>query len=186
MEQKISNLRKIGKISGIHGLRGEVFVHVFSKDVTWIQGLQELILENSSTHDRKIFHISSLRPHKTGFLVLLDGISDRTEAEKLRSQLVFVDGKLFETEEGDDSFYLSEIEGFQVFDSEIYIGTINGFGTNTVQDLLVVKYENGNIEIPLIEEFLVQIDFEQGKVFMKLPPGLIEVQKTSKKNDQKS
>ncbi len=184
-EQNVNHLRKIGKITGIHGLRGEVFVHVFSKDVSWIHGLKELYLESLNGGDRRCFKVCSHRPHKEGFLVFIEGVNDRTEAERLRSQLVFVDGSLFETEEGDESFYLSEIEGFTVFDGDEMIGSIQGFGTNTVQDLLLVQTSWGTVEIPLVEEFLVEIDFEQNKIYMKLPEGLIEIQKTAQKNDQR-
>ncbi len=175
-----ATLRKVGKISGIHGLKGELFVFVFSKDVSWIDELTEIVLEDAKGRHRT-FKVESVRPFKEGFLVFVEGVTDRTEAEKLRASLVYVKRDLFVTEEGDESFYLAEIEGFKVFHNETLLGTIVGFSSNTAQDLIVVQMDAGTIEIPLIEEFLLDLDFDKQEVHMKLPEGLIESQRDPKK-----
>jgi ribosomal 30S subunit maturation factor RimM len=59
-----------------------------------------------------------------------------------------------------------------VLNEDQEIGVVTGFETNMSQDILVV---NEKILIPLIKEFLVKIDDENKIVFMKLPPGLLEV-----------
>ncbi|MEY4616015.1 MAG: rRNA processing protein RimM [Pseudomonadota bacterium] len=174
------SLRKIGKISGVHGLKGELYIYVFSKDISWIDELTEVVFEDAKGQ-RTTHLVKSLRPFKDGFLVFIEGVNDRTEAEKLRAQLVYVSGSFFVSDEGDDTFYLAEIEGFEVYDDEVRLGIIEGFGTNTVQDLLHVRMDFGIAEIPLVEEFLVEIDFEEKKIFMELPEGLIEIQRESKK-----
>jgi 16S rRNA processing protein RimM len=152
-----------------------VFVHVFSKDVSWIDQLKEIILEDLKGQ-RISFQVLSLRPHKEGFLVFLDRINDRTAAEKIRAHLVFVSAELFISDSGDNSFYLSEIEGFKVFDQTHYLGEIVGFGSNSVQDLIIIQIEKEKVEIPLVEDFLESIEFEKGEVHMKLPRGLVDVQ----------
>ncbi len=83
---------------------------------------------------------------------------------------------LFITEEGDSSFYLLEIEGFKVLDRGRLLGEIIGFGSNSVQDLIVVQVGQIKIEIPLVEAFLETIEFELREVHMNLPDGLIEAQ----------
>ena len=174
------SLRKIGKITGVHGLKGELFVYVFSKDVSWIEELSELILENSKG-EQSTFKVESHRPFKDGFLVFLAGISDRNEAENHRGKLVYVDSELFVTEDDDDSFYLAEIEGFKVFDKDKLLGTIVGFSSNTAQDLLIVEGVDLKVEIPLVEDFLESIDFEKLEVRMNLPEGLVESQQEPEK-----
>lgn len=173
-------LRKVGKITGVHGLKGELFVYVFSKDISWIDGLTELVLEDAKGA-RQTFKIESHRPFKEGFLVFIEGVADRTEAEKFRAHLVYVSADLFVSDEGDEGFYLAEIEGFKVFDKEVLLGTIEGFGSNTVQDLIIVRMDIGTVEIPLVEDFLVEINFEKNEVHMKLPEGLVESQQDPKK-----
>lgn len=174
------SLRNIGKVAGIHGLKGELYVYVFSKDVSWIDGLSELILENPKG-EQSILKIESLRPFKDGFLVFIAGVTDRNEAENHRGKLVYVDAELFVTDDEDDSFYLAEIEGFKVFDKDKLLGTITGFSSNTAQDLLIVEGDGLKVEIPLVEEFLSAIDFDKQEVRMNLPEGLVESQQESEK-----
>lgn len=89
---------------------------------------------------------------------------------------MYVAGSLFISASGDSSFYLSEIERFKVFDQGRCLGEIVGFGSNSVQDLIIIQIEKDKVEIPLVEDFLVAIEFGQREVHMKLPPGLVEVQ----------
>lgn len=163
-------------MTGLHGLKGEVFVHVFSRDVSWINKLKEIVFEDAKGH-RHPRLVRSLRPHKEGFLATLEGIDDRNSAELLRAQLVYVSSDLFTTESGDSTFYLAEIEGFKVFDQGQCLGSIIGFSSNSVQDLLVVELPQtqGKVEIPLVEDFLETIDFEKKEVHMILPPGLMDL-----------
>ncbi len=97
-------------------------------------------------------------------------------AESLRSHLLWVLSDLFSTHDEDESFYLAEIENFSVFDQGSLVGVISGFGTNSIQDLLIIKSGENTFEIPLIEEFLDSIDFDAKKVHLKLPLGLLESQ----------
>lgn len=180
MTSLAESLRKIGKVSGVHGLKGELYIYVFSKDVSWIDELDELVLEDAK--GQRITHVvRSLRPFKDGFLVFIEGVDDRTAAEKFRAHNVYVNGSLFISDEGDETFYLAEIEGFEVYDGELLLGVIEGFSSNTAQDLLLVRMDFGLAEIPLVEDFLVEIEFEEKKIFMELPEGLIDTQRDTKK-----
>ena len=177
---EIGSLRKVGKVTGVHGLKGELYVYVFSKDVSWIDKLETLTLEDVKGV-RTNHVVKHVRPFKDGFLVFIDDVNDRTQSENFRSRLVYVDSELFVTEDGDESFYLAEIEGFQVYDKNQLVGVIEGFGSNTVQDLLIVRLDSGVVEIPLVEDFLLEIQFEEKKLFMDLPEGLVESLKDSQK-----
>lgn len=153
---------------------------MFSKDISWIDHLKEIVFEDPKGQ-RKTYSVLSHRPHKEGFLVFIEGVVDRTSAESLRAHLVYVAGSLFISDSGDSSFYLAEIEGFRVFDQGHSLGEIIGFGTNSVQDLIIVQIGKDKVEIPLVEDFLESIEFEQKEVHMNLPPGLVDIQIPSKK-----
>jgi 16S rRNA processing protein RimM len=174
------SLRKVGKVTGVHGLKGELYVYIFSKDISWVDGLDEIVFE-SPQGVRKVCVVESLRPFKDGFLVFIEGVSDRSQAENFRSHLVYVSGAHFETDEDDESFYLAEIEGFKVFDKGTLLGVIEGFSSNTIQDLLLVRMDVGVIQVPLVEDFLVEIKFEEGELYMTLPEGLVEAQREPSK-----
>lgn len=173
-EALMANWRKVGKIKEAHGLRGDLYVLVFSKDISWADDLEKIALSKPDQEDNpKTYTVKKWKAYKDGLLIQLEGISDRTAAEKLKGEMFFISEEQLEAEEG-ETIYLSEIEGFDVVDSKGHkLGYIKGFSTNIAQDLLVVeKTEGGEAEIPFVEDFIVDIDFESRKLEMDLPEGI--------------
>lgn len=230
---KNENLRKVGKFLHAHGLRGELYLMIFSGDYGWFEDVTELYLE-SKLKDKKAkdnfqkYEIKSFRPHKEGILVTLVGVDNRNISDSLSGSEVWVSSDIFISDKDDDEIFLVEIENFDVYDREIKIGTIVGFSYNGAQDLLTVKPSKAELssvadqaiqaevhsvpvidvvhteahsapvidavqteaysappfyEIPFVEDFIEEIDYEKKKIIMHLPEGLIEsqmqVEKTS-------
>ena len=195
---KNKDLRKIGKLSHAHGLRGELYLLIFSKDYNWFVNVSEIYIEDKNKHKDKesknhfqCHKIKSFRPHKEGILVTLDGINDRNKSDELSGKEVWVLSGIFVTEDDDDEIFLVEIEGFEVYDGEKKIGKNIGFSYNGANDLLIVRHlvsmedvvlVNEQYEIPFVEPFIEDIDYDKKIVIMKLPEGLIEVQKEQVKS----
>ena len=110
-----------------------------------------------------------------GQIIKLEGINTRNDAEAFKGAQWQVPEEILQT--GDEKeFYLLKLEGFEVVDEEMGgVGTIVAFSNNNAQDILEVKKGEQTFQIPYVEEFLVNVDFEAKKVSMKLPPGLLEV-----------
>ena len=161
------NRIQVAKVRDAHGLKGELFVVSFSRDCLWIEKCESFWLKERE------FRILSFRRHKNGVIAVLEGIGDRTEAEKWIGFPVEIETESLISKKGENLF-LREIEGFEVVQSEQSLGPIVGFSSNGVQDLLQVETLNGVQEIPLIPEFLVEIQWSQKKLFMNLPEGLIQ------------
>lgn len=86
----------------------------------------------------------------------------------------------------EDSTYVSDLIGCTVYDGSMPVGIISGVEFPSTSDgarrleeaapLLAVDSPSGDeILIPFVKAFLVQIDVENKRVEMKLPPGLLEV-----------
>lgn len=169
---KIMSSCKVGKVKEAHGLRGDLYILVFSKDVSWAQDLKtfELGPENG---DRKSYTVEKCKPYKDGLILKSAAIGDRTAAELVRGQMFFIPEKLLESDEG-ETIYLNEIDGFQVQDPQGQLqGTIVGFSSNIAQDLLIVERPDGKrAEIPFVEDFIVEINFEGRVLRLDLPEGI--------------
>ena len=164
-----SNLRHIGKVKDAHGLQGELFIIFFSKDYSWAQDLENIFIDDVS------YEILKLSEHKDGLKVKLKGLSNRNQSESLIGQSIYVAEDFFTSEDG-DSIYLSEIENFLVIDQVFgELGRIKSFSYNGAQDLLVINYKNKDIEIPFVEEFVEEINYDEKTIHMNLPDGLIEI-----------
>lgn len=171
-----NNFRKIGKIKGSHGIKGEVFILVFSKDTSWVQNNMTLRLSKNDT-DFKNKKILKFKPHKEGVIATLESVVTRNESDLLIGHDIWIEGDIFQSKTG-DSIYLVEIENFEVIDETLKnIGFIKGFSTNGLQDLLVIENKKDIYEIPFVKEFIVEIDYQNKIVKTKLPEGLLDINK---------
>lgn len=175
LEARISmanqEMRLIGKIKDAHGLRGDVFIIFFSKDYSWSDLIDELYVEDTP------YEVIKLAEHKDGLKVQLKGVTDRNQSEALIGKQIYLPADFFFTQEEDDGMFLTEVENFKVTDKTLgEIGTITGFSSNTAQDLLIVKTASGSeVEIPFVDEFVVEIDRENKTIQMDLPEGLLDI-----------
>jgi 16S rRNA processing protein RimM len=166
---------RVGKVKDAHGIKGELFVLIFSGETSWLPKLKTLRLVENETGEAKTreLTVKSARVHKNGLIVKTEELKDRNEAESLCGWLFDLPAEFFVSEKG-EAIYLREIEGFAVVTkAKGEIGTIVGFGSNGGQDLLVVKTGWGEFEIPFVAAFVDKIDYQARVVKMNLPEGLL-------------
>jgi 16S rRNA processing protein RimM len=167
-------MRIVGKIIEAHSLKGDLYVFIFSGDVSWAPKMKKIELRDSpEAQSGTAFQVLRSKPHKKGLILTL-GFKDRTEAEKWEKKFLFVPDELFVSEEGEEP-YLVEFEGYSIFNGETDLGPIIGFRDNGAQDLFVVNFQGVEHEIPFVEEFIVEIDDDKKQIHMQLPEGLLEL-----------
>lgn len=175
-----STFKTIGKVKSAHGIKGEIFVLIFSKDVSWVKSNLEFHLNKSN--NVSVCKIHKFKIHKDGLIISTDQIKDRNQAEALLGAEFSVSTDLFKSEDG-ESLFLSEVEGFQIVDGQVgEIGRIVGFSSNGIQDLLIVENQNPSskffktqYEIPFVKEFVLDIDHAQQIMKTQLPEGLLDI-----------
>jgi 16S rRNA processing protein RimM len=90
----------------------------------------------------------------------------------------------------DDSVYISELVGCTVYDGETAVGVVEDVqfamtadGARRLTDaaplLEITSLTGDEILIPFVKAFLVAVDTEAKRIEMKLPDGLIEVNRSS-------
>jgi 16S rRNA processing protein RimM len=164
----------VGRIKDAHMMKGEVFVRLSAKRADWLDKLDHIQLRNGPTGAVKFYKIFEKRPHKEGLILVLDGVTNRTDAEALKGQDVEIPENYLVSEAG-DAIFLKEILGFEVVDATLgSLGAIESFSTNGAQDLLVVRVNGKEQWIPFVEAFVQKMDFEARQLRVDLPPGLFE------------
>ncbi len=169
---------KVGKIHSAQGIRGQVFVLIFAGEAHWSDKWETLLSsEKEMESPDKETPIAQFKPHekqrKWGFMVSLDGVKDRNEAENWVGRSVYVPEEFLISEEGEE-IYLREVLGFKVSDKQRgLVGEIVGFAGNAMQDLLVISGEKGSFEVPFVEPILIEIDKSEKLVHMDIPQGLV-------------
>jgi 16S rRNA processing protein RimM len=157
---------EIGGIARAHGIRGEVVIVTHDPDsatlgdveTIWVGGVEQRVL--------------AVRDTQRGWLVQLEGITTRNDAERLRGKPVEVDRAAIALEEGD--VLLADLVGCAVrlLDGRPW-GTIAEIMIGA-QELLVIH--DGAIErlLPLVDAFVKDIDLEARVVTVDPPDGLPE------------
>jgi 16S rRNA processing protein RimM len=90
----------------------------------------------------------------------------------------------------EDSVYISELVGCTVYDGDVATGVVDDVQFATTADgarrlddaapLLVVLSPTGDeVLIPFAKAFLVEVDTESRRINMKLPEGLVDVNRTN-------
>ena len=156
---------EIGGVARAHGIRGEIVIVTHDPDSDTLGSIETIYIAGTP---RKI---TQARDTQRGWLVALEGIATRTDAESLRGQPVEVDRDALELDEAD--VLLDDLVDCEVRlpDGKPW-GTIAEVMIGQHQDLLVIH--DGEIErlLPLVDEFVTNIDLDAGVVTVSPPEDL--------------
>lgn len=125
--------------------------------------------------DERPFEVEGVRFHRGGVLLKLRSIDDRNAAETLRGALVQVDIEhAVPLEEGE--YYHFQLEGLEVIteDGEHLGEIVEVLSTPGVNDVYIVHGLRGEVLIPGVQEVVQALDLEEGRMVVRLLPGLIE------------
>lgn len=166
-------MKCIGKVKEAHGLRGELYVLIFSGDTSWIDSLKDFQLLLPSEDVAREFQVKKVKSHKKGIIISASEIADRTAAEKLVGSQFLVSEDLFISKKG-ETIYLSEILNFSLVDEKNEkLGEVAGFSSNGVQDLLIIRNQEGEHLVPFVAPWIIDMDFNSKSLKMSLPEGLL-------------
>ena len=171
-------MKHVGKVREAHGLKGDLYVVIFSGEISWAKRMKtfKLKLKAEDAESAASFTVERVKPFKKGFIVKAAEVADRTAAEGLEHQEFFIEEDLLVSKPG-ETIFLSEIKNFMVKNTEQEnIGEIVAFSSNGAQDLLVVQVGTKQVEIPFVDAFIKKIDFKHRSVVMDLPPGLLDIE----------
>ena len=120
------------------------------------------------------FKIKSVRGVKSPFIVKFEGVDSIEAAQSLSGQEVLVAKEDFESLlEGE--YYRFEIEGLKVFDDTgKYYGIIEDIIETGSNDVYVVRENDKEWLVPMIDSVVQSIDLEQGKLIFHCVEGLFE------------
>lgn len=165
----------IGKIVGVHGVKGNIKVYPYTESLSlFIPGCS--IFLGDSMELTKAYILQSAKAHGKVILVSLQGITDRDSVKKLfGSNLYIKKTNLPENEEG--SYYWFDLLGLSVFTGgKVFIGRIDSIIPTGSNDVYVVKNtDKGNdfeVLIPAIESVVTDIDLKRRTMEVNLPDGL--------------
>jgi len=172
MDVKLSDLLEVGVVIGVHGLRGDLKIRPLPTGALALPGARTVYLKDSQGLLARHEAVRSTQ-HKQNILLRLSGLDNLYAVESLVGSSVWM-AKTDLPELDDEQYYWTDLEGLEVIDQQQgVIGHVVGMFATSAHDILEVDGPAGEILIPAIEPFLVQLDRGKEQLHVNLPEGLI-------------
>lgn len=84
-----------------------------------------------------------------------------------------------------NNFYYHEVLGFKILDeNNEECGVIKQINDQTAQHYFILKFKNKDIVIPIVKDWILELDRQSKVLKMQLPDGLMDVFLGSHQNDE--
>jgi 16S rRNA processing protein RimM len=165
----------VGRVVGVHGLQGELTVEILTDDPHRFARLDRVLVAPEG-EEPVPWLLSGYRLHKGRALLRLAGCEDRPTAETFRGHLIqILREEAIPLEEGE--YFEHQILGLGVWtvsgESLGEVMEIIYTGANEVYVVRGAGPGHSEILIPAIEDVVLKVDLEAGRLVVKLPEGLL-------------
>ncbi len=170
-----SNFVLIGKIVAAHGIKGAVKVVSYAQSDVFFDSHRNLWRMKPDGLFEPL-EIKWCKPHKNVLRIGISNVINRSQAESMIGQQLFIDrAELPQLEE--DTYYWVDLIGLEVkTTADQLIGHIDAIIPTVGDDVYVIKRSGGAAEkellIPAVVKFIRRIDLDQGIMIVDLPEGL--------------
>lgn len=162
----------MGKIVNTHGVKGEIKIYPYTDDLDKFEFFDYLYIEGFG---KAKYLIESSRVHKNMVLLKFKGYDDINKITELLNKNVYIERK--DSPDDGEGHYVVDLIGCEILDENgDLLGHLKDVLQNTAQDLYEIKkVSDGKIfYIPVVDEFVKQIDIKQKKITVHLIEGMME------------
>lgn len=173
----------LGKIAKKFSFKGEVLAYLDTDEPALYENLESVFVDLGNNLVPFFLEQSAL--HKGELLrIKFEDVDSEEDAEALMGAALYLPLSMLPKLEG-NQFYFHEVIGFAVQDKTLgHVGVIEAVNDSAAQAYFEVrngeKDSSGSeqakqILIPMIDQFLVEVDRKGKKVVMDLPQGLVDL-----------
>lgn len=172
------DLLLVGRVARAHGNRGQVIVNPDTDfaDERFTVGHVLLVGPPDRAEPREIREV---RFQQGRPIIGFHGVDSMNDAEALAgSELWMPAGAIAPLPEG--TYYRHDLIGCEVIDTNgAALGTVRVVEGTLDRSYLVVTGEAGDVMIPMVEEFCMNVDLATRRITVSIPEGLIELNASS-------
>lgn len=162
----------VAKITGCFGVKGKLKIQIFSKDHFNLKNLRDVRIGLNES-DAKPAEIEALEEQHKSVVIAIRGISDKNTASSFIGQLIFVDKKNISSPK-QGRYFVHDVIGCEVYSAQ---GDLLGFVEDVLklpaQDVWVINRGQDNFYLPVVKEFIRDVDIEMKKIIIDPIEGLI-------------
>lgn len=164
----------LGKIAKKYSFKGEVLVYLDTDEPELYTELESMFVEING--HLVPFFIEKSSIHREKFLrTQFEDMHSEEDADTIVGKDVYLPLTMLPKLEG-NKFYYHEVVGFDAIDQRLgNFGTILRISDNGVQALFEVQKDDAVILIPLIDEFIIEVNRANKSILFNTPEGLIDL-----------
>ena len=164
---------RIGKIVAVHGLQGSVILKHIIGRTDWLKKDAVLFLELQKGSHIPFFTIQARDANQEEVIVQLEDVSTSEEAKKLVGKQVYVNEDILKGQAEDSPLMWI---GFNIVDKQKgSLGLIEDVFQAGPQWLAKLTINESEVLIPLVKDFLLQVNVKNKFIRTDLPEGLIDI-----------
>lgn len=160
----------VGHVLRPHGVKGALLIQSDTELIHTVTPGSLVYLGDTKTP----LKVKRINPHRKHFLLIVDEVNSRDEADRYRGAVLNVD---FEDAEPlpDGVYYHWQLEGLEVItDDGQRLGVLEQILITGANDVYVVRDEaGGEILLPAIESVIREVNLETQEMIVHLLPGLV-------------
>ena len=111
----------------------------------------------------------------SGVLVKFEEIDDKESANGLSNLQAYLSVDQVSYEEDEEAISFDKIKGFLILDKGVKVGPIAELIQMPEQTLAIVLIDHRSVYIPIVEQFIVGVNFKKREIQMDLPDGLLDL-----------
>ena len=152
---------EIGVVGRPHGVDGKIRIYLHNSESNALVGTQRFYLDAGQGPESRV--LPNLRESANFLVGCIEGCSSRTEAEQLKGAKILIARKEFPDLE-EDEFYVDDLIGLEAWEGELLIGKVVSSRRQGDIEVVTVKNEAYEVGIPLVDAFVVSIEFDVGRI----------------------
>ncbi|EHQ42905.1 MULTISPECIES: ribosome maturation factor RimM [Myroides] len=164
----------LGKVAKKFSFKGEVLVYLDTDEPELYENLESVFVDFNG--QLVPFFIEAAFLHKNDFLrVKFEDCQSEEDADRIIGSELYLPLNLLPPLEG-NKFYYHEVEGFEVIDTTLgSVGTLIRINDSNYQVLFEIDHNGTQILVPMIDQFIEQVDRENKKLILHIPAGLVDL-----------
>jgi 16S rRNA processing protein RimM len=172
-EASARQLLVVAELGRPHGLRGELTARLHGVGPEELRALTGLVLRRRDGAERPVT-VQRIRAAKTGCVLALDRVTDRTAAEEHRGAVLLASRENLPAPAADE-WYVADLVGLRVLTEEGEdLGRLAEVLQLPAHDVYVVRGERGEVLLPATEEVVRRVEPGKGRMIVRLLPGLVD------------
>ncbi len=154
----------LGVVAGARGLKGELRIKSFTDVAADVAGYGPVV-----TDDGQTLSLSVIGEAKGVVIARTDGVTDRTQAETLKGQRLYVARDALPATDDEDEYYHADLIGLDVVDeTDAICGTVIALYNFGGGDLIDVRQPDGRtVMVPFTAATVPVIDTAAGRIVVE-------------------